>query len=207
MSKSSASNWLPEDHPKNWYQEIEGMRALALGTFPPYIKRRKFEFYYPNSQNRFWRILAHLAGKPLLEKFHAPAVEERQELMRFHRLGVENMGESIQRLGTSSRDRDIRITKYHDILGIIKRQPKLKVIILSGFYDEMSTYRTFVRYLGENNINLNLPQRVTAGFRFELPTPRPTICVVTNSTSSLAARKVSFEDLVKQFRAALDLAK
>jgi hypoxanthine-DNA glycosylase len=42
----------------------EGARVLVLGTFPS-PKSRERELYYGNPQNRFWRVMAALAGREL----------------------------------------------------------------------------------------------------------------------------------------------
>lgn len=40
---------------------------LILGTFPTQKQNRDFEFYYPNRNNRFWKVMAHLSNQK--EKF------------------------------------------------------------------------------------------------------------------------------------------
>ena len=69
-----------ERHP-DWYYPVQGMRTLILGTFPPHKKKRKYEFYYPNNQNRFWKVMAEIASTELLQTEGTQAVEERRRLM------------------------------------------------------------------------------------------------------------------------------
>lgn len=68
------------------------MRTLILGTFPPHESKRHFEFYYPNNQNRFWKVLAKLGSVTLTENHGLPAVEQRKMLMTQLRVGVQNIG-------------------------------------------------------------------------------------------------------------------
>jgi G:T/U-mismatch repair DNA glycosylase len=56
--------WTKEEHP-NWYRDISPMRFLILGSFPPHPGKQMYPFYYPTERNRFWKILAELAGQPL----------------------------------------------------------------------------------------------------------------------------------------------
>lgn len=65
-----------EKHP-DWYIDVPGMRTLILGSFPPHENKRDYEFYYPNKQNRFWKVLAK-ADKYSLKYFEGKsAVDER----------------------------------------------------------------------------------------------------------------------------------
>ena len=41
-------------------------RVLILGTFPS-VKSREGNFYYHHPQNRFWKLIAALVGKPVPE--------------------------------------------------------------------------------------------------------------------------------------------
>ena len=42
----------------------EHSRVLVLGSFPSVLSRKN-DFYYGNPKNRFWRVMAHVLGKPV----------------------------------------------------------------------------------------------------------------------------------------------
>jgi G:T/U-mismatch repair DNA glycosylase len=190
-----------EDHP-DWYYPVEGMRTLILGTFPPHINKRKYEFYYPNSQNRFWRVMAEIAKTKLSQNKGPQAVEERKRLMAQLKVGVQNMGKTILRDGKSSADQDIEITEFQDIRGIINKNDSLQAILLTGYSGKTSTYGEFVKYLTKNQVEHSQPEKVRAGSEFTAQFERPITCFIGNSTSTRAGR-VSYESLLKQFKSAI----
>jgi G:T/U-mismatch repair DNA glycosylase len=189
-----------ECHP-NWYYPVQGMRTLILGTFPPHIRKRHYEFYYPNSQNRFWKVLAEIAKTKLSQNRGSQAVEERKRLMEQLKVGVQNMGKTIVRDGKSSADKDIEITEFQDILGIINENDSLQAILLTGYSAKTSTYREFVRYLNEKQVRHNAPEKVKADYEFIAEFTKPIKCIVGNSTS-MAAGRIRFERLLEQFKSA-----
>jgi G:T/U-mismatch repair DNA glycosylase len=191
-----------EDHP-HWYYPVQGMRALILGTFPPHKRKWHYEFYYPNSQNRFWKVMAEIANTKLSQNKGPEAVEERKRLMTQLKVGVQNIGKSIERDGVSSADNDIEIIEFQDICGIINDNDSLHAILLTGYSGKTSTYSSFVKYLAEKRIpHSPLPEKIGAGYEFTAYFKKPITCIIGNSTSGAAAR-VSGEHLLKQFRSAI----
>ena len=191
-----------ESHP-DWYCPVPGMRALILGTFPPHKEKRHYEFYYPNNQNRFWKVMAEIANTKLSQNKGPQAVEERKRLMTQLKVGVQNIGKTILRDGVSSADNHIEITESQDILGIINENDSLQAILLTGYSGKTSTYGAFVKYLTKNQVQHSQPEKVRAGSKFTAQFKRPITCIIGNSTSMAAARGVSFESLLKQFKSAI----
>lgn len=187
-----------EDHPA-WHYEFPGMKVLILGNFPPHRKRWNYEFYYPNRQNNFWKVLALLAGTPLKEMEGPAAVEERKRLMKKLRTGVENIAGKIKRKGHSARDTDIEILEYRDVFSLIRRQKKLERIILAGYSAPNSTARKFIEYLEHHNIPFEKPASIKQGTEFFITVGKRRIpCVILNSTST--AFPIKLEKLAEQFR-------
>lgn len=193
-----------EHHP-DWYFDIPTMKTLILGSFPPHAKQRYYEFYYPNAMNRFWKILADIAGVELTKykkkekaENEKLAVQERYNIMLALNVGVQNMGKTIQRKGESANDNNIEITEYQDILGIIRNHPELTTILLPGFSAPNSTYWSFIKYLNKNNFQLE-PQKPSLGMSFEIDVDdRKIKCVVLYSTST--ATKLPYETVIGEFR-------
>jgi hypothetical protein len=148
--------------------------------------------------------MAKIAKIKLSRNKGPQAVEERKRLMTELKVGVQNMGKTILRGGLSSADKDIEITEFQDILRIINENDSLHVILLTGYSDKTSTYRLFVRYLAEKVIQHSpLPEKVKAESKFTAQFKRPITCITGNSTSMAAARGLSFERLLEQFRSAI----
>ncbi len=193
-------NWESETHP-SWYRDLPNLRTLILGSFPPHTSKRIYPFFYPNGRNRFWKILADIAGMPLewTKIDPAKAVEERYAIMKKLETGVQNIGYEIERKGTSALDTDIRITQYHDILSIIKAHPELSRILLPGYSAAHSTTRSFLKYIKDIGIRSSEipPIKAEASFKIYVD-DREIECVILNSTSTAA--KIRYEVLLEQFK-------
>ncbi len=193
-------NWESEIHP-SWYRDLPTLRTLILGSFPPHPSKRIYPFFYPNGRNRFWKILADIAGVPLewTKKDPAKAVEERYAIMQKLETGVQNIGYEIERKGTSALDTDIKITKYHDILSIITSHPELTRILLPGYSADNSTTRSFLKYIEKKGIRSSdiPPIKAEAAFKIYVD-DREIECVILNSTSTSA--KIRYDILLGQFK-------
>lgn len=192
--------WTKEIHPP-WYRDVSPMRTLILGSFPPHSSKWAYPFYYPNRRNRFWKILADLAGTALLsgKGEDQEAVEERYAIMLKLEVGVQNLGYEINRKGESSLDTDIQIISFHDIVGIIEAHPELERILLPGYSAVHSTARSFLLYLDQKEIQTTAVGKMKAEEKFEIAFRGRTIeCIILNSTSP--ASKIRYEVLLEQFK-------
>jgi len=186
-----------EHHP-DWYFDIPTMKTLILGSFPPHASKWDYEFYYPNKMNHFWKILADIAGVELTNEKEEKAVHERHAIMRKLNVGVQNMGKTIQRKGKSADDKNIEITKFQDILGIIRNHPELNTILLPGFSAPNSTYWSFIKYLNKHDIPVN-PIKPSLHMSFPIHVDgREINCVVLYSTST--ATRMKYKNVLKDFR-------
>ncbi len=189
-----------EEHP-DWYRDVSPMRFLILGSFPPHPSKWVYPFFYPNGRNRFWKILADLAGESLqwtkVDKIKA--VEERYEIMKKLEIGVQNIGFEIERKGKSALDTKITINKYHDIISIIETHPELKRILLPGYSAKHSTAKSFIKYIKQEGIEASEIDQIKPETLFKIYYKGRAIdCVVLNSTST--ASKIKYEFLLEQFR-------
>jgi G:T/U-mismatch repair DNA glycosylase len=200
-------NWNKEEHP-NWYRDVSPMRYLILGSFPPHPSKWAYPFFYPNRRNRFWKILADLAGESLVstKDNKVLAVEERYYIMKKLEIGVQNLGLEIERKGKSALDTHIKIVKFQDILSIIETHPELERILLPGYSAVDSTARSFIKYLQQNGIMTSTIDQFKpdTSFKMEFYT-RSIECVILNSTSP--ASRVKYDFLLDQFRRNLRFSK
>jgi len=198
--------WKKEIHP-TWYRDVTPMKYLILGSFPPHESKRHYPFYYPNSMNRFWKILSDISGKPLqytkksvlnTKEAQNNAVEERFQIMNHLNAGVQNVGKIIKRKGNSSLDTDIKIEEFQDILSIIKSHNELKRILLSGYSALSSTARIFLNYLDSEKISYKIG-KITPEEKFFIDVcDRKVECIILNSTST--ASRIEYGELLKQFK-------
>jgi G:T/U-mismatch repair DNA glycosylase len=187
---------ITEHHP-NWYRDIPEMSTLILGSFPPHKKQWDYEFYYPNAQNRFWKILADIDGFKLKHfmGLKPEAVEERHQVMKRLKCGVQNIGKTIEREGESALDTKIKITEYQDIISIIQAHSELSKILLPGYSAPYSTARGFVKYLRKNKVPIIGKVIYKCGEHFRIMVSDRIIdCHIIYSTSTAVRKKY---DVVK----------
>jgi len=199
--------WNKETHP-NWYKDVSPMRCLILGSFPPHHSKWAYPFYYPNRRNRFWKILADLAGDSLqsTKDNNELAVDERYSIMKKLEIGVQNLGLEIERKGKSALDTHIKIIRFQDIISIIENHPELERILLPGYSALNSTTRSFIKYLQQNGIKISDIDQIKPEKLFTMHYKGRFInCVILNSTSP--ASRVKYDFLLEQFRQNLKSSK
>jgi len=188
-----------EIHPWNWYVPV-GAETVIIGTFPPLRRNWSFNFFYPNKNNYFWKLMARIAGRSLLYFSDEEAVEERKELLNHLKLGVSDMGQIIRRMSDSSLDQQLEIVAYMDLFKLLTENPSVKKIIFTSSSGKSSAIRWFKNYLSLHQIPFKIPkgQRplrvpvIINGKLFEI--------VVLYSTSPRAGAAVSLNDLTELFR-------
>ena len=120
-----------EIHPWKWYVPA-GAKSIIIGTFPPTFRNWSYNYFYPNKNNFFWRILARIAGKPLQYFSGEEAVEERRIILDQLKIGVSDMGKIIRRTDGNSSDENLEIVEYMDIFRILEEKPSLRKIIFTS---------------------------------------------------------------------------
>lgn len=70
-------------------------KILILGTFPSVISR-KYDFYYGNPQNRFWKVISAITNSPL-----PITVEEKKNLLLNNQIALWDVIKSCTIKGSS----------------------------------------------------------------------------------------------------------
>ncbi|MDX9799278.1 MAG: hypothetical protein RBT05_10520 [Bacteroidales bacterium] len=139
-------------------------KYLVVGTFPTITKRMAFNFFYPNSNNNFWKVMDNVfpnsKSKINLEvsvKDDANIKEKnRIDRMRFcneNRIAVTNIIESCFRLEDNSKDEQLLVHRYNPIVNILKEHPTIERVILTAKSSGSSVHHHFYQYLTMNNID------------------------------------------------------
>ena len=101
----------------------ERSRVLLLGSLPSPLSRET-AFYYGNPQNRFWRVMAHLADEPL------PATnEEKRNLCLRHHIALWDVLAECDIEGAS--DASIRNPRAND-LNMITGYAPIEAVFCTG---------------------------------------------------------------------------
>ncbi len=98
-------------------------RILILGSFPS-VKSRENHFYYGHPQNRFWKVIACVTGKPV-----PVSIEEKKELLLNNHIAIWDVIASCSIQGSSdSTIRDVVVNDFTQIL----RESKIQTIYVNG---------------------------------------------------------------------------
>jgi len=187
-----------EIHPWKWYIPI-GAETVVIGTFPPTRRNWSFEFFYPNKNNYFWKIIARIAGRPLLCASGEEAVNERKELLNRLKLGVSDMGQIIHRKTDSSLDENLEIVAYMDIFKLLQENPSIRKLIFTSSSGKSSAIGWFKEYLALHQIPFKIPQGKRPLRTAAIINDRMYEIVLLYSTSPRAGAAISFDDLTELF--------
>jgi len=187
-----------EIHPWGWYIP-EGAETVIIGTFPPTRRNWSFDFFYPNKNNYFWKIVARIANRPLFYFSGEEAVKERKELLNHLKLGVSDMGQIIRRKTNSSLDKNIEIVAFMDIFKLLYENPSVRKLIFTSSSGKSSAIGWFKKYLSLHQVPLNIPKGKRPLRTSLIINRKPIEVVILYSTSSRAGAAVSFEALTGLF--------
>lgn len=129
-------------------------RLLILGSFPS-VKSRKTEFYYGNSQNRFWRVLSEFFGVSL-----PLTVEDKKRFLLKNKVALWDIVTECEIEG--SQDSTISNFKVADVENLLQKID-VSLIILNGAKAES----IFLKYFSDISVPyIKLPSTSPANTRF-----------------------------------------
>jgi len=187
-----------ETHPWKWYVPA-GAETVVIGTFPPTRRNWSFDFFYPNKNNYFWKIIAKIAGLPLLYIYGEEAVNERKELLKHLKLGVSDMGQIIRRKTDSSLDQNLEIVAYMDIFKLLTENPSVRKLIFTSSSGKSSAIGWFKEYLALHQIPFIIPKGKRPLRTSVIINDKLFEIVLLYSTSPRAGAAISFDDLTELF--------
>lgn len=157
MPAITKNSYSQEQHPWNWYIPKSATK-LFIGTFPTHTRNRKHDFFYCSSTNRFWEVLASVAGHSIELLNRANAIEERKEILEKLKLGLTDIGKIIYRQQGSSKDHSLFPVEFMDIFQILKDHPAIQLLIVSGNSQGNSSLSWFCIFCSLNDIKLNVKE-------------------------------------------------
>ena len=98
-------------------------RILILGSFPS-VKSREGRFFYHHPQNRFWRVLASVAGCPTPQ-----SIDEKREFLLNRHIALWDVIQSCDI--ESSADSSIKNVRVND-LSLILNNADIKAVFANG---------------------------------------------------------------------------
>jgi TDG/mug DNA glycosylase family protein len=110
-------------------------RILILGSFPS-VKSREQSFYYGHPQNRFWKVVAAIAGCDVPE-----TIEDKKQMLLSKGIAVYDVIESCSIIGSDdSSIEDVTVTDIAPILSGTR--------ITDGIYTNGGkAYKLYMKYI------------------------------------------------------------
>lgn len=190
---------IEETHPWKWFVP-KGSRSLIIGTFPTAKRNWKYDFFYPNTANLFWTVMAKIVGQELVYFSGEKAVNERKNILTKLKLGITDMGMKVFRNDNSSLDERLIPIEYMDILKILGLYPTIEKIILTSSSGTVSATNWFNNYLIEQDLSLKI-SKGPKPIKNKLYITNKEVQIVTlYSTSRRATNRIKFERLVELYK-------
>lgn len=196
MAYQTTCNYKEEILP--WQSYIpKQAKHLIIGTFPTEPRKRKYNFFYPNTNNCFWEVLFAITNSQPTCFEGDNAVLERKKQLDSLSLGITDMGEKVLRHGNSSLDSGIFPVKFMDVFHILDTHPTINKLIFTSSSGQNSVEGWFRSYCKLNDMSFpKLKGKNPKKFQF-LGYSRPLEIVSVHSTSGAAGR--SFKELVDMY--------
>ena len=140
------------------------MKTLILGTFPVplYSQKEKFDllsedkkensWYYSSSRSEFWKLIADSFS--INDKEFLTNKNLKKKLFADNKIGIADIFSKCKRKNkNSSRDRDLIIIEYNNLIAdIFKNDKSLKLIIFTSRFTE----NNFFKILNDSNLHYEL---------------------------------------------------
>lgn len=145
-------------HPFELLFAKENPLFLVVGSFPTTDKKMSFNFFYPNSNNRFWKIMKevfknsntniniHVSVKDSVE-IKKKNESDRKEFCTENKIAITDIINSCIRLNDNSKDEQLLVHKYNNIFQILKEHSSIHTVILTGRTPGTSVHHHFYQYL------------------------------------------------------------
>ncbi len=153
-----------ESHPFGKSFVPDGATHLVIGTFPTTKSKWSYNFFYPNTSNKFWDTMAEIYWganwrtqllKPKRQDKQEPkdeALEQRKLIAQNLKFGITDIIDTCFRENNTSKDEELFVCKYISIFDILKSNSSIKFLLLTGKSKGTSVHHLFYQYLVQQKI-------------------------------------------------------
>ena len=158
MKYKILNEYKEEQHPWPPFIPINADRII-IGTFPTAeYNRGAYEFFYPNPNNDFWKVVFKVANKDLDDYQKEEPVKIRKQILSDLKMGIADIGEKVLRQKDSSKDDNLFPIEYTDIFSLLEKHPAIKKIIITSSSGSNSVLSWFHNYCALNKFRLDIPK-------------------------------------------------
>lgn len=156
-----------EKHPYEPFFD-ENTRILIVGTTPPMRFSQKLalysndvNFYYGSRDNYFWDLIGDVFGVTFLRQNSIKAVSLRKEFLIKQKIGLADIVLEFSRKNNDASDKNLYITKFQNIYGILKQNTNIKNVYFTGYSGSNSAERLTSKHLGEYSVFNTIISKIT----------------------------------------------
>lgn len=111
-------------------------KILIMGTFPPAPNRWSMDFYYPNRQNDFWRIMG-LIFFDNKQRFYdeltrSYRLDDIKRLLTERGIAINDTGAEIIRTKGNASDKFLEIVRPVNLRGLLDLMPECHTVATTG---------------------------------------------------------------------------
>lgn len=111
-------------------------KILIMGTFPPAPNRWSMDFYYPNRQNDFWRIMG-LIFFDNKQRFYDELtrtyrLDDIKRLLTVRGIALNDTGAEIIRTKGNASDKFLEIVRPVNLRGLLDLMPECHTVATTG---------------------------------------------------------------------------
>lgn len=180
---------------------------LIVGTLPPprfstgELLEKDVNFCYGSYYNSLWLFIDEIHQLGLRYDNSQEAIDERQQFLIKHKIGVCDIVGSAEREKIDASDIGMKNIILRDVIGYLKQYPKIDMLLFTGGNSKNGPEYFFRRHIKDYSLKLEvLSNEVPRIHKFELD-DRIVKTVSLISGSGAANISISRQPLYKQLKA------
>lgn len=140
---------------------------LIVGTLPPPrfttgdLKPDDVNFCYGSRDGMLWRILDRIFELNLVFDNTDFPIKQRKDFLVKQRIGICDIVDSAEREKIDASDLGMRNIKLRDLVGYLKKYPKVDTLLFTGGNSKNGPEYFFRRHLQEYKLSLKLVEKST----------------------------------------------
>lgn len=188
---------------------------LVIGSFPTTDNRISFDFYYPNATNKFWKTLSQVFSNSKtkinlkvsvkdIEEVREKNKKDREDFCRENKIAITDMIASCIRMHDNSKDSQLLVHRYTNIIKLLKDNKSISRIILTAKSLGSSANHHFYQYLTMEEIEFEFDESgdIPKGLIY---VDGRKISVVSIGSTSNRNSHVTDKELVELYKRAFNL--
>ncbi|GGK26375.1 hypothetical protein GCM10007962_20850 [Yeosuana aromativorans] len=185
---------------------MEDTTKLIVGTLPPprfstgTLLEKDVDFCYGSYYNSLWLYIDTIHNLNLRYDNSEEAVEQRQQFLIDHKIGVCDIVESCERDKIDASDLGMQNIKLRNLIGYLKQHPTIDTLLFTGGNSKNGPEYFFIKHIKDYNIKLEVvSNNIPRIHQFELNS-RTIKTVSLTSASGSANRAIGSMPLYQQLK-------